>query len=105
METSDGEASDEQQTNEEVTQGMEQYWMEQRQEFTDLVETRLDEWEASLEEYQQSEDVSAIQNEIDHLRERLSDLEQAEESEWIDMREEIAGEINDLRDKMDELED
>ncbi len=87
-----------------IETGMEQYWMEQREEFILLAEERLNGWEESLEEYDNNPTISDIETDIENIREKLNELQETEQEEWEEMREEIASDINDLRHKMEDLE-
>jgi len=96
----DNEMEDEE-TSEGITQGMEHFWMEQREEFIELAEYQLDEWEEQIEEIEESEVASNLNERIEEIREKLSDLEQSEEEDWEEMRQDIAGDINDLREDIE----
>lgn len=87
-----------------IEMGMEQYWMEQRDEFVFLAEESLDEWEQTLDAYDDRAAVSDVESEIENIREKLSELEQAEREEWEEMRNEIASDLNNLRHKIEDLE-
>jgi len=100
----DNDEMDDEEVSEEVTQGMENFWMEQREEFISLAEALLDSWEERIEENADSETAEELKADIDRINDELSELEQAEKSDWEEMREEIAGMINDLREKADYLE-
>jgi len=89
---------------EEIERGMEQFWMEQREEFIHLAEERLNGWKESLEEYDDRAAVSDIESDIENIREKLTELQQTERYEWEEKREEIASDINDLRHKIEDLE-
>ena len=90
--------------SEEVTQGMEQYWMEQREEFMELAQNQVDEWKAMLEEAESSETVDEINRQLSEIEEMIEDIEQAEEYEWEDERDEIAEALNNLRSEIENLE-
>jgi len=90
--------------SEEVTQGMEQYWMEQREEFMELAQNQVDEWKAVVEEAESSETVDEINRQLSEIEEMIEDIEQAEEYEWEDERDEIAEALNNLRSEIEDLE-
>ena len=90
--------------SEEVTQGMEQYWMEQREEFMELAQNQVDEWKAVVEEAESSETVDEIKRQLSEIEEMIEDIEQAEEHEWEDERDEIAEALNNLRSEIEDLE-
>lgn len=99
-----GMEGQEEDMEEGIETGMEQFWMEQREEFIYLAEERLNGWEESLEEYDDNPTISDIETDIENIREKLNELQETEEEEWEEMREEIASDINDLRHKMEDLE-
>lgn len=99
-----GMEGQEEDMEEGIETGMEQFWMEQREEFSYLAEERLNGWEESLEEYDDNPTISDIETDIENIREKLNELQETEEEEWEEMREEIASDINDLRHKMEDLE-
>ncbi|CAN5346755.1 hypothetical protein BH23BAC3_BH23BAC3_16370 [soil metagenome] len=99
-----GMEGQEEDMEEGIEMGMEQYWMEQREEFIYLVEERLNGWEVSLEVYDDGSTASDIESDIENIREKLTELQQTERAEWEEKREEIASDINDLRHKMEDLE-
>ncbi len=98
-----GEMDEDEETSEEVTSGMEHHWMDQREEFIDLAEIQLDEWEERIEELE-GDRSAELKDELDEIREKLSDLEQSAQEDWEDMRQEIAGDINNLREKIEAAE-
>ena len=77
--------------------------MDQREEFIDLAEIQLDEWEERIEELE-GDRSAELKDELDEIREKLSDLEQSAQEDWEDMRQEIAGDINNLREKIEAAE-
>lgn len=99
-----GMEGQEEDMEEGIETGMEQFWMEQREEFIYLAEERLNGWEESLEEYDDNPTISDIETDIENIREKLNELQEIEQEEWEEMREEIASDINDLRHKMEDLE-
>jgi len=99
-----GMEGQEEDMEEGIETGMEQYWMEQRDEFVFLAEESLDEWEQTLDQYDDRAAVSEVESEIENIREKLSELEQAEREEWEEMRNDIASDLNNLRHQIEDLE-
>lgn len=98
-----GETEQDEETSEEVSSGMEHFWMEQRDEFIDLAETQLDEWVDRIGDLDDNRSAE-LKNDLDEIREKLSDLEQSAQEDWEDMREDIAGDINNLRQNIESAE-
>ncbi len=98
-----GETEQDEETSEEVSSGMEHFWMEQRDEFIDLAETQLDEWVDRIGDLDDNRSAE-LKNDLGEIREKLSDLEQSAQEDWEDMREDIAGDINNLRQNIESAE-
>ncbi|MEX0660179.1 MAG: hypothetical protein WD381_06945 [Balneolaceae bacterium] len=100
---SNGDSDSDTEENEDVTQGMEQYWMDQREEFIELTENQIEEWKETLEN-SDSEQADELNVELDKVSEKLSDIEQDERHEWEDSREEIVAALNDIRREIEDME-
>lgn len=90
--------------DEGVTQGMQDYWIEERNSFIEGAEFQIDELEESLELKEDRDRVNELNTELDNLRERVSELEQEGEGEWEDSRDEIANALIDIRREIEDME-
>ena len=91
--------------DEGITEGMQEFWREQREKFIDGADYQVNEFDQVLEEKEteDSEKVSELQAELDQVRERLSELEQKNEHEWEDTRNEIANSLIFIRRELEDL--
>lgn len=86
-------------------------WQDQRDEFIELSENQLTEFEAQIQAYRSESgmaeegDLSAIENRINRTRERLTELEDAQVFDWEEMRSEIADTINTIQNDIEEQTD
>jgi|GEM_PF-4386222 len=93
-------------------------WQDQRDEFIDLSEIQLSEFESQIQQYRDEtgvpdntetlDELSDIENRIAQTREQLTELEDAQVFDWEEMRSEIADSINqienDIKAQSDSLE-
>lgn len=101
--SSEGDRDDQAQ-DEGVTQGMQDFWIEQRDKFIEGAEFQLEELEERLEEKENREKVNELSAELDNLRQRVSDIEKEGEFEWEDTRDEIAGDLIEIRREIEDME-
>lgn len=101
--SSEGDRDDQIQ-DEGVTQGMQNFWIEQRDKFIEGAEFQIEELEERLEEKENREKVNELNAELDNLRQRVSDIEEEGELEWEDTRDEIAEDLIEIRREIEDMD-
>lgn len=101
--SSEGDRDDQVQ-DEGVSQGMQDFWIEQRDKFIEGAEFQIEELEERLDEKENREKVSELNTELDNLRQRVSDIEQESEHEWEETRDEIANALIDIRREIEDMD-
>lgn len=90
----------------DITQEMTTHWMDQRDEFVELAENQLDQFEERLSDLREENDeekLRELDEQLDELHENLSEIETAEEELWEDKRDDLAGRIHELQTELDEF--
>lgn len=90
-------------------------WQDQRDEFIDLSENQLSEFESQIQQYRNEtgvpdntetqDELSDIENRIVWTREQLVELEDAQVFDWEEMRNEIADSINQIQNDIEAQSD
>jgi len=92
---------------EDITEEMTTHWMDQRDEFIELAENQIEDFEEKFserrDEIEDEEKVNELEGRLDDLSENLSDLEAAEEEHWQEKRDDIAGAIYDIQTELEDL--
>jgi TolA-binding protein len=101
------EGSQEDYEPEEMHQDMTEYWQEQRDEFVELTETQLDRIEEEVAELREDEEnnetIENIEEKMEKVKEDLADLKEEGEENWEELRNSIAGTLNELRSEIENL--
>jgi TolA-binding protein len=101
------EGSQEDYEPEEIHQDMTEFWQEQRDEFVELTESQLESFEEEVAELREDEEngetIEKVEEKMDEIREDLADLKESGENNWEELRNSIAGTMNDIRSEIEDL--
>ncbi len=95
------------QISEEMADDLAVTWQEQRDEFAGLAEFQIEDFKQQISEIKESngdeETLAEIESRVEETEDKLSDLEEAEEERWEELRDDIAGVFVEIQASIDEL--